>query len=185
MAQSSLTSGVASRYAGSLLELAEDAGSVDAVEADLTAFETMLSGSADLRRLVESPAFSADEHFAAISALVDKAKFNALTGNFMKVVARNRRLFAMPGIIAAFRALVAERKGLVSADVTSANELTAAQMKDLKAALKGVAGKDVDVTVNVDPAILGGLIVKMGSRMIDTSLKTKLSSLKLALKEVS
>lgn len=185
MANSSLTSGVAIRYAGSLLELAEEAKAIDAVEKDLTSFEAMLADSADLRRLVESPAFTADEQLAAITALVKKAKFKPLTANFMQVIAQNRRLFAISGIIEAYRAAVAEKKGLVSADVTSAKALTAAQEKELKATLKSVAGKDVSVNVTVDPAILGGLVVKMGSRMIDTSLKTKLSSLKLALKEVS
>lgn len=185
MANSSLTSGVASRYAGSLLELADDAGTVDAVEADLTAFEKMIADSDDLRRLIESPAFSADEQLDAMTALVKKAKFKPLTAKFLQVVARNRRLFAVPGMIAAFRDALAERRGLVSADVTSAKALTAAQQKELKATLKQVAGKDVDINMIVDPSILGGLVVKMGSRMIDTSLKTKLSSLKLALKEVS
>jgi F-type H+-transporting ATPase subunit delta len=176
---------VASRYAGSLLELAQEAGAVDAVETDLGSFETMLAQSTELRRLVDSPAFTGDEQFSAISALMDKAKFNPLTANFMKVVARNRRLFAVPGMIKAYRAMLAEHRGLVTADVTTASELSAAQEKELKATLKEVAGKDVDVNITVDPSILGGLIVKMGSRMIDTSLKTKLSSLKLALKEVS
>ncbi len=175
---SSLISGVAQRYAGSLFELALDAKSVAAVEKDLDRFEALLSGSEDLKRLISSPVFSSEDQLHAIGALADKAGIKGLVGNFLRVVARNRRLFA------AFRKIAAEHRGEVSADVISAHELSAAQQNELKATLKGVAGKDVTINVTVDPSILGGLIVKMGSRQIDTSLRTKLSSLKLALKEV-
>ncbi|ERM00343.1 F0F1 ATP synthase subunit delta [Brucella intermedia 229E] len=182
---SSLISGVAQRYAGSLFELALDAKSVAAVEKDLDRFEGgLLSGSEDLKRLISSPVFSSEDQLHAIGALADKAGIKGLVGNFLRVVARNRRLFALPGIIAAFRKIAAEHRGEISADVVSAHELSAAQQNELKATLKGVAGKDVTINVTVDPSILGGLIVKMGSRQIDTSLRTKLSSLKLALKEV-
>ncbi|MBB5702980.1 F-type H+-transporting ATPase subunit delta [Ochrobactrum daejeonense] len=181
---SSLISGVAQRYAGSLFELALEANSVAAVEKDLGRFEALLSGSEDLKRLISSPVFSSEDQLHAISAIADKAGIKGLVGNFLRVVAGNRRLFALPGIIAAFRSIAAEHRGEVSADVISAHELTAAQQNELKATLKGVAGKDVTINVTVDPSILGGLIVKMGSRQIDTSLRTKLSSLKLALKEV-
>ncbi|MGO4835869.1 ATP synthase F1 subunit delta, partial [Rhizobiaceae sp. 2RAB30] len=119
-----------------------------------------------------------------IAAVADKAKIGGLAGNFLGVVARNRRLFAIPGMIRAFRRIAAEHRGEVAAEVTSAHDLTAAQQTELKVALKSVAGKDVAIAVTVDPSLLGGLIVKMGSRQIDTSLKTKLNSLKLALKEV-
>ena len=180
----STTSGVAERYAGSLFELAADAKQVPAVEADLASFETMLSESADLRRLVTSPVFSSEDQFNAISAIVRKAGFPALTGNFLKVVAQNRRLFAVPAMIRAFREIAAESRGEVSAQVTSAHALTPAQQAELKGALKSVAGKDVAIAVTVDPALLGGMVVKIGSRQIDTSLRTKLNSLKLALKEV-
>lgn len=181
---SSLISGVAQRYAGSLFELALEAGSVAAVEKDLDGFEALLSGSEDLKRLISSPVFSSEDQLHAIGALADKAGITGLVGNFLRVVAQNRRLFALPGIIAAFRKIAAEHRGEVSADVISAHELSAAQQNELKATLKSVAGKDVTINVTVDPSILGGLIVKMGSRQIDTSLRTKLSSLKLALKEV-
>ncbi|MEJ5083463.1 MULTISPECIES: F0F1 ATP synthase subunit delta [unclassified Ochrobactrum] len=181
---SSLISGVAQRYAGSLFELALDANSVAAVEKDLGRFEALLSGSEDLKRLISSPVFNAEDQLHAIGAIADKAGITGLVGNFLRVVASNRRLFALPGIIAAFRAIAAEHRGEVSADVISAHELTAAQQNELKATLKSVAGKDVTINVTVDPSILGGLVVKMGSRQIDTSLRTKLSSLKLALKEV-
>lgn len=184
MAKSSKSSTVADRYARSLFELASDSNAISDVDTALTDFEKMLDGSADLRRLIESPVFSAEEQYAAISAIVENAKIAPLAGNFLKVVAKNRRLFAVPAIIKAFRAIAAEARGEVSADVTSAGKLTTAQEKALKATLKSVAGKDVTINLTIDPSILGGLIVKMGSRQIDTSLKTKLSSLKLALKEV-
>nr|WP_210328887.1 F0F1 ATP synthase subunit delta [Mesorhizobium amorphae] len=181
---SSPISGVAERYAGSLFELAQQANSVAKVEADLNSFEAMLNGSDDLMRLIKSPVFSSEDQAKAIAAIADKAGITGLTGNFLRVVAKNRRLFAVPGMIKAFRQIAAEHRGEAAAEVTSAHELTAAQQTELKAALKSVAGKDVAITVTVDPSLLGGLVVKMGSRQIDTSLKTKLNSLKLALKEV-
>jgi len=181
---SSPVSAVAARYARSLFDLASEQNSVAAVEADLASVAKMLASSPDLDRLIKSPVFSADDQFRAIGAIVDKAKLGVLVGNFLRVVAKNRRLFAVPGIISAFRDIAAEARGEVSADVVSAHALTAAQQTELKAALKSVAGKDVTINVTVDPALLGGLIVKMGSRQIDTSLQTKLNSLKLALKEV-
>jgi F-type H+-transporting ATPase subunit delta len=180
----SLISGVAERYAGSLFELALESKSVESVEKDLTRVEQLLAGSDDLKRLIESPVFSADDQFKAIAAVADKAGIKGLVGNFLRVVAKNRRLFAVPGMIRAYRRIAAEQRGEVSAEVTSAHALSAAQQNELKATLREVAGKDVAVAVTVDPSLLGGLIVKMGSRQIDTSLKTKLNSLKLALKEV-
>jgi len=184
VASLSPTSSVADRYARSLHELAAEAGKVEAVEAALGDFETLISESAELKRLIESPVFSADEQAAAMDAILAKAKMEPLASNFMHVVARNRRLFALPAMIRAFRDIAARERGEVTAEVTSAAELNATQEKQLKATLKEVAGKDVKLSVTIDPSILGGLIVKLGSRQIDTSLKTKLSSLKLALKEV-
>jgi F-type H+-transporting ATPase subunit delta len=181
---SSLISGVARRYAGSLFDLALEANSVADVEKDLSRFEALLNESDDLKRLVESPVFSTEDQVKAISAIADKAGIAGLVGNFLRVVAENRRLFVLPGMIKAFHQIAAEHRGEVSADVVSAHALTPAQENELKAALKSAAGKDVTIHVTVDPSILGGLIVKMGSRQIDTSLRTKLSSLKLALKEV-
>lgn len=179
-----MISGVSQRYARSLFELAKDENSVAETEKELGRFAAMLDESDDLKRLVSSPVFSAEDQLRAISAILDKAGIKGLVGNFLRVVAQNRRLFAVPGMIAAFARIAAEARGEVSADVISAHALSAAQEKELKAALKSVAGKDVTVNLTVDPSILGGLVVKMGSRQIDTSLKTKLNSLKLALKEV-
>lgn len=185
MAQSSsLISDVANVYAGSLYELAAESKAVAVVEKELGRVEALIDGSKDLQRLVASPVFSADEQLKAVSAIAAKAKFHKLVANFLSVVARNRRLFAVPGMIKAFRRIAAEQRGEVAAEVLSAHALSAAQQEDLKAALKSVAGKDVSINVAVDPSLLGGLVVKMGSRQIDTSLKTKLNSLKLALKEV-
>lgn len=181
---SQLISGVAERYASSLFELALEAGSVDKVGADLDRFQALLEESEDLRRLVASPVFSAEEQLKAITAVAEKAGIAGLVGNFLKVVAGNRRLFALPGMVRAYREIAAAHRGEITAEVTSAHALSAAQETELKSALKGVTGKDVAIAVTVDPSILGGLIVKVGSRQIDTSLRTKLSTLKLALKEV-
>ena len=181
---SSPISGIADRYAGSLFDLALQSGEVEKVEADLTAVERMLAESEDLKRLIMSPVFSAEQQFNAVTAIADRAGIAGLAGNFLRVVAKNRRLFAVPAMIKAFREIAADQRGEVSAEVTTAHPLSGEQETELKAALKGVTGKDVTVSVTVDPSLLGGLIVKIGSRQIDTSLKTKLNSLKLALKEV-
>lgn len=181
---SQVISGVAERYASSLFELALEAGSIDAVGADLNRFQAMIDSSDDLKRLVLSPVFSAEDQTKAVVALCEKAGLGALVANFLKVVAGNRRLFAVSGMIASFRQIAARHRGEVSAEVTSAHALTTEQENELKAALKSVTGKDVTIAVSIDPSILGGLIVKVGSRQIDTSLRTKLSTLKLALKEV-
>ncbi|MBZ9848534.1 F0F1 ATP synthase subunit delta [Mesorhizobium sp. CA14] len=185
MAQSSSPiSAVAERYAGSLFELALQDNSIAQVEADLGSFEAMLNGSDDLARLINSPVFSSEDQAKAIAAIADNANITGLVGNFLRVVAKNRRLFAVPGMIKAFRQIAADHRGEASAEVTSAHALTDAQQAELKATLKSIAGKDVAIAMTVDPSLLGGLVVKMGSRQIDTSLKTKLNSLKLALKEV-
>ncbi|UIK05062.1 F0F1 ATP synthase subunit delta [Neorhizobium galegae] len=181
---SQLISGVAERYASSLFELSLEAGSIDKVGADLDRFQALLDESEDLRRLVASPVFSAEDQQKAVLAVAERAGISGLVANFLKVVAGNRRLFAMPGMIRAFRQIAAEHRGEITAEVTSAHALSEAQENELKSALKGVTGKDVAIAVTIDPSILGGLVVKVGSRQIDTSLRTKLSTLKLALKEV-
>ena len=177
-------SGVAERYASALLELAESEKKTKAVEKDLNRVGDLLKGSDDLMRLIKSPAFSADDQASAIKAVLSKAKITGLAANFIGVVAGNRRLFAVPDMLRSFNEKLAELRGETSAAVTVAHKLTAEQTKQLKTTLKGVVGKDVALDVTVDSSLLGGMIVKVGSRQIDTSLKTKLSSLKLALKEV-
>jgi F-type H+-transporting ATPase subunit delta len=177
-------SGVAERYASSLFELALAENAVEQVTADLDRFQAMLDESEDLRRFIASPVFSSEDQLKAIIALSAKAGISGYFANFLKVVAKHRRLFALPGMIKSFRIIAAEQRGEITAEVTSAHALTQAQEDELKAALKSVTGKNVTATVTVDPSILGGLIVKVGSRQIDTSLRTKLSTLKLSLKEV-
>lgn len=177
-------SGMAGRYASALFALALDAKSVDKVAKELDDFAAMLVSSEDLRRLVESPAFSADQQSRSINALAKKAKFSTLTTNFLGLVTGNRRLNAVSDMISAYRALAAEHRGEVTADVSSASKLSAAQLKSLQTALKSVVGKDVQINPKVDETLLGGLIVQIGSRMIDSSLRTKLNNLKLAMKEV-
>jgi F-type H+-transporting ATPase subunit delta len=176
-------SGVSGRYATALFELARDEKSIDAVRADLDKFDAMLSESADLKRLVRSPVFAADAQLKALSAVLDKAGITGVSANFLKVLTNNRRLFAVADVIRAFRALVARFKGEASAEVTVAEPLSDKNLDALKAALKQVSGKDVTLNVKVDPSIIGGLVVKLGSRMVDSSLRTKLNSIKHAMKE--
>jgi len=178
------TGGVAGRYASALFELAEEANQVRQVEKDLVALQALLDGSADLKRMVRSPVFSGDEQGRSIAAIAGKAGFTPLVVNFLKVLARNRRLFALAGMIRAFLTLAARQRGEVNADVASAHPLSQDQLAALKETLRASAGKDVNITTKVDPNLLGGLVVKMGSRMIDSSLRTKLTSLKTAMKEV-
>ena len=175
---------VAGRYASALFELAEESGQLAAVEKDLNAFEKLIDESADLDRLLRSPVFSSDEQLAAIGAIVERAAIGGIAANFLKLAARNRRLFAVPDMIKSFRAMCARGRGEVEAEVASAHALSDEQMETLKATLKASVGKDVQLRAKVDPALLGGLVVKMGSRMIDSSLRTKLNSLKTRMKEV-
>ena len=176
-------SGVSGRYATALFELARDEKSIDAVKADLDKFDAMLSESADLKRLVRSPVFAADTQLKALSAVLDKAGITGVAANFLKVLTNNRRLFAVTDVIRAFGALVARFKGEASAEVTVAEPLSDKNLDALKVALKQVSGKDVTLNVKVDPSIIGGLVVKLGSRMVDSSLRTKLNSIKHAMKE--
>ena len=144
----------------------------------------MLDASADLRRLVRSPVISADDQAKALAAILGRAGVSGLTANFFKLIARNRRLFAAADMIKGFRALLARERGEVSADVASAHALTPAQMQALKDALRAQIGKDVQINTRVDPTLLGGLVVKIGSKMIDSSLRTKLDNLKVAMKGI-
>jgi len=175
---------MAGRYATALFELAIESKKLKAVEADLNAFGSMLKDSKDLQRLVRSPVFTAQEQQGAIAAIAKKAGISGIVANFLALIAKNRRLFAVADMIAAFNALAARHRGEVTADVTSASRLSDEQTKALKASLKSVTGKDVQLETHVDPALLGGLVVKVGSRMIDTSLRTKLDNLQYAVKEV-
>jgi len=175
---------MAGRYATALFELALEAHSVDDVKADLDKFVALIDESRDLARLVRSPVFSSDDQTRALTALLAKLAIAGLTAQFLKVVASNRRLFAVQDIIKAYRALVARHKGELTAQVTVAEALSEPHRTALTEALKSVTGKDVGLDVKVDPAIIGGLVVKLGSRMVDSSLRTKLNSIKHAMKEV-
>ncbi|HEV7636267.1 MAG TPA: F0F1 ATP synthase subunit delta [Bradyrhizobium sp.] len=182
-AENPSVSGVSGRYATALFELARDEKSIDAVKADLDSFDVMLNESADLKRLVRSPVFSADAQSKALTAVLDRAGIAGIAAKFLKVLTANRRLFIVGDVIRAFRALVANFKGEATAEVTVAEALSDRNLDALKTALKSVTGKDVALNVKVDPSIIGGLVVKLGSRMVDSSLRTKLNSIKHAMKE--
>ena len=174
---------MAGRYATALFELALEANAVEAVKADLDRFDALVAESADLNRLVRSPVFSAEEQVQALSVVLDRVGISGLAANFFKLVAANRRLFAVHDMIKAFRALIAQHKGEATAAVTVAEPLKDQHVDALRAALKSVTGKDVDLDIKIDPAILGGLVVQLGSRMVDNSLRTKLNAIKHAMKE--
>jgi F-type H+-transporting ATPase subunit delta len=174
---------MAGRYATALFDLASETNAVDAMKADLERFNALVAASDDLARLVRSPVFSAEEQVQALTAVLERAAIGGLAAKFLKLVAANRRLFAVGQMIRAFRERVALRKGQATAEVTVAEELKDEHIEALRAALKSVSGKDVDLDIKIDPAIIGGLVVKLGSRMVDTSLRTKLNAIKHAMKE--
>jgi F-type H+-transporting ATPase subunit delta len=176
-------SGMAGRYATALFELAREADEIDAVKTNLERFDGLVAESADLERLVRSPVFSADEQLHAVSAVLDRAGIGGVAAQFVKLVTTNRRLFAVRDMVRGFRGLVAQHKGETTAEVTVAEALKDDHLTGLRNALKAVSGKDVDLKIKVDPAIIGGLVVKLGSRMVDSSLRTKLNSIKNAMKE--
>ena len=154
------------------------------VKQDMDKLSAMLDESEDLRRTVRSPAFSVEDQARAMEAILSRVGASAITMNFIRLVSRNRRLFAVQDMIKIFNVLEASARGEVQADVMSATPLTDAQIASLKQTLKASIGKDVNLVSKIDPSLLGGLIVKIGSRMIDTSLRTKLSTLKMRMKEV-
>jgi len=184
-AQEQKATGMPGRYATALFELAQESNSVSQVSADLDAFSAMLDSSEDLTRLVRSPVFGASEQIAALDAVFAQAGIKSIAANFIKLTADNRRLFAIKSMIGAFRSLVAEARGEIAAEVVSAEKLSAAQLSKLKAELKTSVGSDVELATTVDPSILGGLVVRVGSRMVDNSLRTKLENLKVSMKGVS
>jgi F-type H+-transporting ATPase subunit delta len=182
--EDSIISGMAGRYAGALFELAREDKAIDTVKADLEQFDVLVAGNPDLKRLVRSPVFGVDDQLKAISAILDKANIKGLAANFLRVITTNRRLFAVRDIIRGYRTLVAKHKGEVSAQITVAEKLSDKNLDALKSALKSVTGgKELDLDVKIDPAIIGGLVIKVGSRMVDSSLRTKLNAIKFAMKE--
>jgi F-type H+-transporting ATPase subunit delta len=174
---------MAGRYATALFELARETNAIDAVKADLERFDTLVAENPDLNRLVRSPVFSAAEQLQALSAVLDRVGIGGLAAKFLKLVTMNRRLFAARDMVRGYRELVALHKGEATAEVTVAERLKDDHIAALKSALKAVSGKDVDLAIKIDPAIIGGLVVKLGSRMVDTSLRTKLNAIRHAMKE--
>jgi F-type H+-transporting ATPase subunit delta len=176
---------MAGRYAAALFELAKDQKQLEQVESDLVSLQAMLDSSADLRRLVLSPVITAEDQAKALGAVLGKAGISGLTANFIKLIAKNRRLFAAADMMKAFRALVARERGEVSAEVASAHALSPEQMQLLSDTLRTSIGKNVRIDTRVDPNLLGGLVVKVGSRMIDSSLRTKLNNLKVVMRGIA
>lgn len=182
MADDTSLANVGSRYAQALFDLASDQKQVAAVEADLKSLKKAIAESKDLRVLLASPTFSAEDKGKGLVGIGAKAKFNMTTLKFLGLLAENGRAAALPDVIDAFAKLAADARGAVSAEVTTAIALTSAQAKGVQAALRQALGKDPEITTRVDPALLGGIKVKVGSRLFDASLRSKLDSLKFALK---
>ena len=182
MADDFRTTEVGERYAQALFDLADETKALDAVRADLRSLRAAWGESADLRRLATSPVIAAEDQVRGLTAIADKAKFNATTKKFLGLLAANGRARDLTAVIAAFEALYAKKTGVVAAEVVSAQALSAAQLKSIQSALRTALGKDPETTVRVDPSILGGLKVKVGSKLFDASLKTKLDQMKFALK---
>ncbi|TCO71715.1 F0F1 ATP synthase subunit delta [Rhodovulum euryhalinum] len=180
----SISSGIAARYATALFEIAKEANAVAALEADVEIIDAVLTDSADFRALIASPIYTREAQSNAIATLAPKMGIGAMTANTMRLMASKRRLFALPQLVARLRALIAEHKGEISADVVSARPLSDAQKAKLAAALKANAGKDVKINATVDERLIGGLVVKLGSKMIDSSIRTRLSALQNTMKEV-
>ncbi len=182
MASKAGDTGVAARYALALFELADEQRKLDQVADDLRSLDAMIADNDDLQRLVRNPVVSRAESGRAMAALLESAGADQLTRNFIGLVAANRRLFALPAMIRGYLAELAERRGEITAEVTSAQQLSPAQTESLEAALRSAVGGKVALSVDVDPALIGGLVVKVGSRMVDSSLKTQLQKMKLAMK---
>lgn len=184
-ATQSVLTGIARPYAAALFDLASDAKAVEATEKGLDAISNLIASSDDFARFLKSPTISTDAKRDAVEAILQKAKTSDLVANTLRLVARNGRLFALPAIISAYKGLAAAARNEVAADVASATKLTAAQETELAKVLKTKLGKDVTLNTRVDESLIGGLVVKVGSQMIDTSLKTKLSAMKIAMKGIS
>jgi F-type H+-transporting ATPase subunit delta len=176
--------GLAERYALALFELADEAKTLDEMASDLRGLKALLAESADLRRLIRSPVVARLDQAKAVAALAQRAGLQALTRNFLGLLARNRRLFALPEMINHFLATLAARRGEVTAEVAAAQDLTPAQRDRLGEQLRKAIGQKVTIELSVDPSLLGGLVVKLGSRMVDASLKSKLHRLEMAMKGV-
>ena len=180
----SISTGIAARYATAVFELAKEGKKLKALETDVDALDAVLSESADFRDLISSPLHSRDVQGQAIAAIAKKMKLSPVVTNTLNLMATKRRLFVLPQLVASLRAALADEKGEVTADVTAAKKLTKAQSDKLAKTLKATVGKDVKINMSVDESLIGGLIVKVGSKMIDTSIRSKLSALQNSMKEV-
>ena len=183
---SSNAKGLAGRYAGAVYELASDANCVDAVLADLKGLADLIDANDELKSVISSPLYAIGEQAAAMTAVLEKAGANALSVKFVGAVAGNSRLFALPQIISAFAELVAKKRGQITAEVISAVQLDASRQKAVEATVAKLAGAEtVSLSMRVDPSLIGGLIVRIGSKMFDTSIQTKLNRLEAAMKGVA
>ena len=180
----SISRGIAARYATAVFELAKEDKAIKALESDVATLADVLGASPELNALITSPVYTREETEAAISAVAKKAGLSANVANTLALMAQNRRLFVLPQFVAALADLLAEERGEVTAEVTSAKALTKAQSDKLAKTLKAQLGKDVSIHATVDESLIGGLVVKVGSRMIDTSIRAKLNSLQNVMKEV-
>ncbi|MFN3973056.1 MAG: F0F1 ATP synthase subunit delta [Gemmobacter sp.] len=180
----SISSGIAARYAQALFELAKDSQALPVLDTDTDALDAVLTKSADLRDLISSPLYSREDQGAAMSAVVAKMGLSPLFANTIALMAQKRRLFVLPQLVARLRDLIATEKGQITAEVTSAIALTEAQMQALSDTIKARVGRDVKLKTAVDDTLIGGLVVKVGSTMIDSSIRAKLASLQNAMKEV-
>jgi len=176
--------GLAGRYAIALFDLGKEADALDAVAADVATLQAVLKDSDDLSGLSRNPIFSVEEKGRAMTAVIEAAKIDKLVSNFIGVVTSNGRLDQLENIIQEFNRLLAHHKGEINASVVTASKLGKAQLDALKAKLKSMVGRDVNVETDIDESLLGGMVVKIGSRMIDSSLKTKLANLEESMKEV-
>jgi F-type H+-transporting ATPase subunit delta len=179
-----MTSGVAGRYATALFELAKESKALERLVADVAAFEAALAESPDLRDMLGSPVFTREEQGKALAAIASKMELGPILTNTLGLMAQNRRLFVVPATLAQLKALIAAERGEVTAEVRSAKPLTRAQTEALSKTLTASVGREVKLDVTVDPGLIGGLVVKVGSRMIDTSIRAKLAKLQTVMKEV-
>jgi len=180
----SISTGIASRYASAVFDLVKEGKGLKALEADINALDAALTDSTEFRALIDSPIYTRDQQAAAMGAIAKKLKLSPTMANTTQLMAQKRRLFVLPALVATLREMLADERGEVTAEVTSAKALTKAQSDKLAKALKAQVGKDVAVKTTVDESLIGGLIVKVGSKMIDTSIRSKLDALQNTMKEV-
>jgi F-type H+-transporting ATPase subunit delta len=180
----SISSGIAARYASAVFELAKDASDLKTLESNVQDLDTVLADSSDIRDLINSPVVSREDQANAIAAVAKKMKLMPIVSNTLALMAAKRRLFVLPALVAQLRALIAEEKGEITAEVISAKAMTKTQTDKLAKAIKARIGKDVKIDATVDEELIGGLVIKVGSQMIDTSIRSKLNSLSNVMKEV-